>query len=193
MMLQRNFRRVLDLRRGSAERGAKPRGSHGGGRPHLPLTADLGARNGRAVLDQPPDCGGGQQEITFALSGRAVAMVAVIAQDCRRHARGAIGRRGDDLAARGVFLIHRHGVDAEPVVGDMRLGDVQTLLRLKLVMDALRPALHAETAGQHALLGETPVDNGVHRSGDGVDPLVQLRRRQVGFLIRPLHLGDGLA
>ena len=145
------------------------------------------------MLDQPPDCGGGQQKIAFAFFCGAVAVVAVVAQHRRRHARRAIGRRGDDLAARRIFLIHGHGVDAEPVVGDMRLGDVHTLLRLKLIMDALRPALHAETAGQHALLGETPVDNGVHRSGDGVDPLVQLRRRQVGFLIRPLHLGDGLA
>ena len=73
-------------------------------------------------LMMPPIGGGGQQEIADALPGRRRAVVEVVAQHRRHDAGGAVGRRGDDLAAGGVLLVHRHRVDRQPVVGDMRAG-----------------------------------------------------------------------
>ena len=88
------------------------------------------------VLMMPPMAAAVSRKSRMPLVGRADAVVAVVADHRRHDAGGAIGRRGDDLAAGGVLLVHRHRVDREPVVDGMRLGEVVAALGEQRLVDA---------------------------------------------------------
>ncbi len=47
-------------------------------------------------------------------------------------AGGTVGRCRDDASARGIPLVDRHGVDAQPIVGEQRIDAVAAPLFLQL-------------------------------------------------------------
>ena len=126
MVFQRDFGGVLDLLGRAAHHGGKAGGRHGGGRAHLALTADLGAGDRGVRLDDAADCRRGQQEVANAVLVGIVMEMQLVAQDGRHDAGRAVGRRRHDAAARRILLVHRHGIDGEPVIGEQRIGPVLT-------------------------------------------------------------------
>src|SRR3712207_8065263 len=67
-------------------------GGHGAGRADLALAADLRAGDGGVLLEQQPDRRGGEQEPHDAVLGVGPDEVAVVVQDGRDDAGGAVGR-----------------------------------------------------------------------------------------------------
>ena len=71
-------------------------------------------------------------------------MVQPIPDGCGHHPRRAIGGRRHDLPTSGVFLVHCHGIGADPVVDDMRRGQVQAALAFQRLSDRfLRGVSHS--------------------------------------------------
>src|SRR5918997_3829021 len=88
---------VLHLLRRSPDHLGEAGGGHRAGGADLALAADLGAGDGRVLLEQQPDRRGGEQEPHHAVLGVGVDEVAVVVQDRRDDAGGAVRRRGDHL------------------------------------------------------------------------------------------------
>ena len=128
VVLESDLGRVLDLGGRPVEDGAKTGGGHRGGGADLRLAAGVRARDRRVVLDEPPDSGGGEQELGDAVIVAADAMVEVVADDGRDDAGRAVGRGGDHLAPARVLLVDGHRVDVEPVGDHVRLRPVGPLL-----------------------------------------------------------------
>jgi hypothetical protein len=192
MMLERDLGGVLDLGRRTAEHGAKARRRHGRGRPHLPLAADLGARDRGIVLDESADGRRGQQESRVPLAVRLRMEFLPVADDGRDHAGRAVGRRRDDAAARGILLVDRHGEDRQPVIGEQRVRAVGTPLLLQPVVNLACAPLHIEATGHDARLGQPALDAGIHDVPDAVEFGVEFGAGAVDLLIGALHLGDGV-
>jgi hypothetical protein len=169
-MLQRDLGGVLDLLGRAAQRGAEPGGRHGRGRPDLPLAAALRRPEIEALCLISPPMAEAVSRNTRRPSSVAPAVVAVVAHHRGHHARRAVGGRGDHTPPRGVLLVHRHGIDAEPVVDGVRLRQVDPALRQQLLVDAPRPPLHPQPAGQFALHPQAAFDAIVHRLPDRVEP-----------------------
>ena len=73
-----------------------------------------------------------------------------IADGGRNNAGGTIGRRGDNTSANGVLLVDRHGIDAEPVIGEQRIAPVLLPFILQLVMQDPGASAHLQAARHDA-------------------------------------------
>ncbi len=114
----------------------------------------------------------------------------IIADRGRHDACRTIGRRGHDTAAGGIFLVHRHRVDAQPVIGEQRIDLVGAPLILQLVMDHAGAAANLEATRQNAVLGKAAIDTALHRRPDAVKAGIQFFSGHGTFLVRPFHLGN---
>ncbi len=115
----------------------------------------------------------------------------IIAQHRRHHAGRAIGRRRDHPAAGSVFLLDRHGIDGEPVVGEQRIVAVVAPVLLQAVMKLARAAADIETAGQCAIARKAALDAAAHRAPDAIQPRIEIGARPVPLLVDALHFGNG--
>ena len=118
------------------------------------------------MLDQPTNRRGGQQEVGDFRRVRSQAMIQIIAQHRWHHARRPVGRRRHDLAARRIFLVHGHGIDAEPVGRGMRLDGVGLALFHQLAVNMGGATLDAQAARQFAVLPQPALDASVHDRPD---------------------------
>ncbi len=191
MMLERDLRRIFDLRVGGTERRGKSGRRHRRSRSDLALAADLRTRDGGVVLDDAADRSGDEKECANARAVRADAMLQVVADDCGDNAGRAVRRRGHHAPAGGVLLVDRHGVDREPVHDAMRLQAVRTMLGEELLVDLLRPPLHFEPARQFAGERQPAIHASVHRLPDAVEPGVEMDIRHARHLVGALQLRDG--
>jgi hypothetical protein len=128
------------------------------------LAADLGARDGRVLLEQDADGGRGQQEPDHAVVVGAGNEVVVVVQDGGDDARRTVGGSGDDAATGGVLLVDREGVQVDPIHRPHRVSFVVGFLQ---VSEQLRSSpgypqatgenlLGAGAAPVHALLHDGP-------------------------------------
>ena len=193
MMFQRDFGGVFHLFRRAAQHGRQTRSGHRRGAADFSLAAAFSAGDAGVVLAEAADGGGGEQEIADPGLRGAGDMVEVVAQHRRDHARSPIGRGGDDLAASGVFFVHRHGVKRHPVVDRMRRGHVQPAFGDQRVMDALGPAAHLEAAGQDARPLHPARNAVVHHLPEAGDAGVDFGGGAVAQLVLALHLRDAQA
>ncbi len=108
----------------------------------------------------------------------------------RDDAGSTVGRSRHHTPARRIFLIDRHGIDTQPVIGEERVGTIGAPLLLQLIMDALRPATHFQASGHDALAAQTTLDTGIHRLPDGIKTLVKRRTAHHRLFIRSFHLRD---
>ena len=111
----------------------------------------------------------------------------------RNDACRTIGRRGNHPAAGGIFLVHGHGVDAEPVICQNRVHPVAAPLFVKLLIDGTGAAAHLQATRHDAIDLKAPLDTAVHRFPYLVETFVQLLAGNHRFLVRTLHLRDGSA
>ena len=119
-------------------------------------------------------------------------MILPIADDGRHDACGTVGGRSHHLAARCVFLVHRHCVKAHPVIDRMRRRHVQAAFGQKRVMDALGASAHLQPAGQDTFAFHAPVDAVTHHLPDARHALIKLGSRADRQLVCPFHLGNRL-
>ncbi len=150
-MLHADLGRVLDLLRGAAEHLGKASGGHGAGRSDLALAADLGAGDGRVLLEEHADRAGGQQEADHSVLVGARHEVDVVVQDGRDDAGGAVRRGGDHPATRRVLLVHGHRVERDPLHGER----LRVALGAQLAGRVRRPAADLQAARQDALACHT--------------------------------------
>jgi hypothetical protein len=120
-------------------------------------------------------------------------VVEPVADHGRDDARGAVGGGGDDLAAGGVLLVHRHGVGGHPVVDRVGGDEVEAAFPEEGLVDAGGAAPDLEAAGQDALGPEAAVDAGGHDLPDAAEACVEGGGVPADELVVALHLGDGQA
>src|ERR687890_1389717 len=130
VVLDADLRGVLPLLGAAPDHLGEAGGGHGAGRADLALAADLRAGDGGVLLEQQPDRGGGEQESHHAVLGVGPDEVAVVVQDGRDDAGGAVGRRGDHPPAGRVLLVDGQGVERDPLHRAERVGLVRVLLEL---------------------------------------------------------------
>ena len=165
MVLERDFCGVFDTRIAGAHGGGQPGSRHRCGGADFSLATDFRARDGGVALAQPAHRSGNQEVALDALLAVAVALDQV-AQDCRHDAGRAIGGRGDDAAARGVFLIHGDGPGADPAHRRFRRGQWRSG---QAIGHATRAARHVQAAGQHALGAHAARHAIEHQIGNAAD------------------------
>ena len=111
-------------------------------------------------------------------------------QHGRHDASGTIGRCSDDPAARGVFLIDRHGVQ----VDEIQNGELvfQCLLGpgAQRAVQLSGAALDAQATGQMTLGAAAAGHAGLHGLPDRVQPVVKLLIGAPGVLVAAHHLGN---
>ncbi|MND50539.1 hypothetical protein D3C80_415110 [compost metagenome] len=142
------------------------------------------------MLDDAADRGGRQQELADIVFRRILVEMQEILERCGNDAGSAVGRRRHDATAAGIFLVHRHGVNREPVIGEEGIGPVAAPFLVEAIMDRPRPPLDLEPARHDAIDLEATIDTAVHRLPDRVYTLVQRLRARVGQFVGPLHLRD---
>src|ERR687890_1136500 len=94
VVLDADLRGVLHLLRAAPDHLGEAGGGHGAGRADLALAADLRAGAGGVLLEQQPDRRRGEQEPHHPVLAVGADEVAVVVQDGRDDAGGAVGRRG---------------------------------------------------------------------------------------------------
>jgi hypothetical protein len=104
----------------------------------------------------------------------AYAMVEVIADHRRDDAGRTVGRSGHDASPGSIFLVDRHGVDAQPVHHPVRLEAVGALFGEELLVNVTRPPPHLQATGQGAVQGQAAVHAGVHRGPDPIQFGIQV-------------------
>ena len=120
-------------------------------------------------------------------------MVKPIADGGGQNPRRAIGGCSHHLPTRGVFFVHRHGIEAHPVVDGVRGGHVQPAFGHQRLMDALGAAAHFQPTGQDAIGLHATADAGVHHLPKPGHALVDLGAAPEFEFIGEFHLGDGEA
>ena len=190
MMLKRNLGGILHLLVRSPQRRTEARRRHGRGRTHLSLAADLGTRDRGVMLDDGANGRGGEEKGAHPALVGALAVVKVIADDGGNHASRAIGGCRHHLAACGIFLVHRHGVNANPVHHLMGVDGVVATLGKKLVENVCRTAFDLEAARQVPSARQAALHAGVHLMPDAVQFLGQGIAIACPF-IGSAHLGNG--
>jgi hypothetical protein len=109
---------------------------------------------------------GGEQEGEDALLGRAGAEAVVVVQHGRDDAGGAVGGRGDDAAAGGVFLVDGQCVEIDPVEDRQRIAQVGLGPDQSSRVQRRRAARDVQAAGQRALLAHPAGHAVLHRLPD---------------------------
>ena len=115
-------------------------------------------------------------------------MVEPVADRRGHDARGAVGGGSHDLTTGGVFLVHRHGVGAHPVVDDMGRRLVAAAFGHQRLVDRLGAAAHVQAAGQDAVIRQTPVDAVRHHLPDPREAAVEIGRRAARDFVGMFHL-----
>ena len=139
---------VLDLADVPPSAAVEAAGGHRAGDADFALAADFGAGDRGVFLVEDADRAGGEQEVDDAVFVRARAEALVVVQHRRDDAGRAVGRRGDDAAAGGVFLVHRQRVEVDPVEDGQRIA--QRGFRLRRAVPRTSPARGASRAGRRA-------------------------------------------
>jgi hypothetical protein len=121
VMFEGNLCGILHLLIGATQRRTQACCSHGRCRAYFALAAHFRARDRGIVLDDAADRRRRQEEYPHAFSVRAHAVVEVVANDSRNHARRAIGGRSDNFSTRCILFIDGHGIDREKIHHAMRL------------------------------------------------------------------------
>ena len=198
-MLHADLGGILDLVIIGAHGGGQRRSRHRTGHADLALAAGLGAGDGGILLVERADGRGGEEE---TLQRFLVVRVAVIFVEIAGHGRDdagrAIGRCGDDAAAGGVFLVHRHRPQIDPVHRGEGILFRADRIGQDIAMHLRRPPLDAQPAGQHAVLGEAAVDTILHRPPQALNAGADRVLGQEGALVcqhdavdgQPLALAD---
>lgn len=93
----------------------------------------------------------------------------------------------------GVFLVHGHGVNAQPVIGHHRVQPVAAPFRIQLLVNGAGAAAHLQATRHDAVHFQTALNAAVHGFPDLVEALVQFLAGDHRLLIGALHLGDGAA
>src|SRR5690606_34237137 len=166
---------VLDLAGAGAERRGQPGGGHRTGHADLALAADLGAGDRGILLVEDADRRGGEQEVEHALLVAAGAEAVVVVQHRRDDAGRAVGRGGDHASAGGVLLVHRQGVEVDPVQGGQRIAHRRLRLGGQLAVQARRAPRHVQAAGEGAVGADAARDADLHRVPDRAQAVVDLR------------------
>mmetsp|Transcript_23948 Transcript_23948/g.43664 ORF Transcript_23948/g.43664 Transcript_23948/m.43664 type:complete len:312 (-) Transcript_23948:151-1086(-) len=120
-------------------------------------------------------------------------VVKVIAQGGRQHPRRAVGWGGDHLTTRGIFLVHRHGIDAHPVVDGVGGSQVHAPFGQQFFVDALGPPLDLQAPGQDPVRGQPPVNTVAHHLPQPLRARFQVFMSATLHLVGTFHGGDGLA
>ena len=165
-MLHPDLGRCCDLLRGTAPHRRKARRCHRTGHPDLALTAHFGARDRGTLLVKQADAACRQQEPP-RLFARLRPLVAILPQHGWDDPRRSIGGGGNDPAASGVFLVHGHREEVEPV--EQHFGLVGGAGE-ELAPQFRRSAAHLEAAGKAAFLRQPSLDASEHRFHQEGDP-----------------------
>ena len=169
VVLDGDLRGVVDLPDVAAQKLAQRRRGHGGRAPDLALTADLRAGQRRVRLDDHGD-GPGRRQRAVNLLPAEVEAFRDLHQDARHDTRRAVGRRRDDAAAVGVFLVDRIRVGLRARDGGIGGLDLAVLDAPHQVAGA---PLQAESARKLPVALEAAVDAGAERGPDALQPVVQ--------------------
>ena len=162
VMFHCNFCSVLYLSRGAAEGIGQGARRHRAGRADLSLAADLGARDGGVDLVEDANRACGQQEAADVLVARATAVVQVVLQHSGNNPGRAIGGRRHNPATDRVLLVHRQGIQRDPVHGVQRLVAKGVALALQLAIQLRRPPFDLKATGHNAFGTAAAVDTGLH-------------------------------
>ena len=103
---------------------------------------------------------------------------------------GAVGRRGDHLAAGRILLVDRERPEIDPVDHGQRILQRPLGPLGQQPVERRRAALDVEPAGQDAARRHAAVDAGRHRGGDRVEPRVDLLVGKAGALVGAGDVGD---
>ncbi len=112
----------------------------------------------------------------------------VVVQDGRHDAGGAVGRRGDHAAARGVLLVHRQRVEGHPLHRPQRVGVVAVGLQLGAQRGGAPADL--EAAGKHAGGAGPALDALLHHRPDVQQTLADLGLAAPGELVGEHDVAD---
>ncbi len=111
----------------------------------------------------------------------------VVVEDGRDDAGSAVGRGGDDPATGGVLLVHREGVEVDPVHDVERVG---VALGGEVAMEPRRAPGHPKTARQHAFAVESALDARSHHRPQVQHAAADLVLRAPRALVGEHHLAD---
>ena len=193
VVFQTHLRRVFDLRRRPAEELARRGGRHGARHADLALAPHLGPRNRgvrlRHVAEKPCRSQRPQQP-----DAQKVPRGGQVIEHRRNHTARSARRSRDDDAARGILLGGRQCVGVDLRTRGQRPG---VALRLHEIGRCF--PRHLQTARQHPVVVQPPLDRLAHRSPDRIEvvpdlgPLAVVHVLPVGlpFAVAPLlDLGD---
>ncbi|MNM96166.1 hypothetical protein D3C81_1086340 [compost metagenome] len=189
-MFHADFGSVLHLLHGAAHHLAQRTSGHRAGHADLALAAYFGAGDGGVFLVQDADGRGGEQKPHHPVLVGSRYEAHVVMQHRRDNARRAVGRRGDHTPAVGVFLVHRQGIEVDPV--EYRQGIAQAGFRVaaQLAVQRRRPALDLEPARQDAFMLATGFDAILHHLPDAQQPGTGFRFGTPGRLVGQHYLAD---
>ena len=128
-----------------------------------------------------------------AMFVRAGHEAVVVMQHRGNDAGGAIGRRGDDAATGGVFLVHRERVEIDPVEDRQRIAQRRFRPIAQFRVHARRAALHLEAARQHAGFAHAACDAILHRLPDRQQAAADFRLAAPDLFVFEHQLRDALA
>ena len=130
---------------------------------------------------------GGEQEADDAVIVGSRLEAPVVMQHGRHDARGAVGRRGHHLAARGIFLVDGERVDVDPIE---RMHGTQRIAAHELAIQFRRAPSDAEHARQQALRIEAAAHAILHDLPDAHEPGANLGLAAPGALARQHEFVD---
>lgn len=84
-----------------------------------------------------------------------------------------MGGRGDNPANGGIFLVHSHCIDRQPVIDDMGLALVLPTFGQKLFMNRLGAGFDLQSTKQDSVLAQPTRDAGIHRLPQRVKAIIQ--------------------
>ena len=85
----------------------------------------------------------------------------------RDDSRRTIGRRGHHLPARGIFLVHRHRINIQPVEELLPL--IGSAIIIELFPKRRSAALHLQLSGQKSVLGKPALNAAAHHVGNPIE------------------------
>ncbi len=100
----------------------------------------------------------------------SLAVIGIVAQHGRHHAGSSVGRRRNNTATRGVFLVHGNRIQAGIVHRRNRLPHVAGFRHLQPVMQRTRTTLDLQAAGQFAVGSHSSIDAIEHDGDETVQP-----------------------